>query len=185
MSYYEREMKLEIDAAVGSICSFSEKGEHLEDRDLEGTQESAIAALAIGYDFSCLIGPGDFGQEIASVMTEFEINHFNHTVGKQPLFYESFVGNAGTTWSTLQLLQSKHDSAYHPDVVGSGDSYHLMRTALHLGSTNGKISRSILDKEPITGRKELYANIMIFSIKALTALNYTMPDDVTYPAEWN
>ncbi len=177
---------LKLSSAIGSISRFSDKGEHLEGRNLETTLMGAIGALGIGHDLALADCSEGFGQRIASVLNELEKTHINHTVGKQPLLYESILGanNTDTTWRTIQALQSQHDTAYHPDVVGPGPRYHYTHNAVHLGSTNGKIAESILANRGIADRQDMYTNVMIFSVKALTLLNYELPSDMSHPAGW-
>lgn len=86
------------------------------------------------------------------------------------------VLDAGT-WRRVQLVQARHDQAFHPDVLGLPKNQQLQHYALHLGKLARH--RMLADRSAqawadwSSGR---IADSLIFGVKLATVANHKLAD---------
>jgi hypothetical protein len=81
---------------------------------------------------------------------------------------------AASTWRELQLVQSAHDRAYHPDVVGMSRLDQLRHYAFHLAKIVGAFAEDREERELLDRR---LPDALLFALKLRTVMGVRLPDD--------
>ena len=88
-------------------------------------------------------------------------------------FNGSQAALAANTWRELQLVQSAHDRAYHPDVVGMSKLDQLRHYAFHLTKIVGVFAEARDEVELFERR---LPDALLFAIKLRTVVGSPLPD---------
>jgi hypothetical protein len=154
-------------AAVANYCDHVEHNEPADPGWVLGAGERlSILALdlaeAYGRDLIQLYAARLASIEAGNVLSETQ----SFEGGKAAL--------AATSWRELQLVQSAHDRAYHPDVVGLSRSEQLRHYVFHLAKIVGAFAGARDEQELITRR---LPDALLFSIKLRTVMGSRLPND--------
>ncbi len=87
------------------------------------------------------------------------------------------AARAATTWLDLQAVQAKHDSVFHPDVVGLHKAEQLRHYALHLAKLTGaiaEVSVDASDREDFLARR--LPDLLLFGLKLPTVMGHRLTD---------
>lgn len=80
---------------------------------------------------------------------------------------------AASTWRELQLVQSAHDRAYHPDVIGMSRLDQVRHYAFHLAKIVGAFAEKPDGNELLDRR---LPDALLFAIKLRTVMGARLPD---------
>jgi hypothetical protein len=86
--------------------------------------------------------------------------------------------DSARTWRDLQLVQARHDRAFHPDVLGMPKAEQLRHYALHLAKIAGALARRV-ESETVSVEilDRRLPDLLLFGIKLSTVTGDRLPDD--------
>ncbi len=163
---------------IGYLASYSEKTEHLEPRDNPEVLLAPGYIIKTGSQVLTEMGFYPFDEYVQKIKKLEEKNF--HSIDPNAPKLTANIDASTVTWLGLQTLQSHHDNFYHPDVVNPGPRYHLNHTVLHLTKSSGYILGNIGKDTWLEVAKPRLTDMIIFGIKAATALHIELPDSREY-----
>ena len=164
---------LELATASGAVSNFCDHAEHNEPSEIGDVRIAAATLRETAVRLSRLAGrdPVALYADRLAAIEERNVLHFDGALDGAAEARE-----AGD-WRTLQLIQAKHDHAYHADVVGLTKSEQLRHYALHVaklaGATaevaNGELSRTDWLQRRV-------ADMLLFGLKLSTVTSERLPE---------
>lgn len=156
---------------VGNYCDHVEHNEPVERKWVMMAGER-LRGLAVAVGRSAGVDVlGLYAQRLAS------IEKANVHCGPGSFDGAAAARTAGS-WRALQLVQLKHDRAYHPDVVGLSRADQLRHYALHLAKLAGAFARRSggdADDEEVVERR--LPDMLLFGIKLATVMAEKLPEE--------
>jgi hypothetical protein len=163
---------LDLAPASAVVANYCDHVEHNELVEIEWVREAARILRRTSLHLCGLAGtdPVDLYAERLAMIERRNVHHSG----------ESFDGAAAARgveeWRVLQLVQDKHDQAYHYDVVGLTKSEQLRHYALHVAKLAGACAdaaRGDLAHEDFLGRR--VADMLLFGVKLATVTSEKLP----------
>lgn len=124
---------LELATASAAVSNFCDHAEHNEPADIGDVRVAAGVLRATSVRLSRQAGhdPVELYADRLASIEQRNVLHFDGALDSGAEARE-----AGE-WRSLQLIQAKHDHAYHADVVGLTKSEQLRHYALHVAKLAG------------------------------------------------
>jgi hypothetical protein len=154
-------------AAVANYCDHVEHNEPADTAWVVGAGEQ-LGLLAL--EFAEASGR-DLLELYAARLATIEAGNVLAEPGS---FDGSKAALAAGTWRELQFVQSAHDRAYHPDVVGLSRSDQLRHYAFHLAKIVGAFAEA-RDEDELINRR--LPDTLLFAIKLRTVMGSRLRDD--------
>lgn len=165
---------LELATASGAVSNFCDHAEHNEPVEIGDVRAAAASLRETAVRLSCLADhdPVELYAARLAAIEERNVLHFDGALDGAAEAREA--GN----WRALQLVQAKHDHAYHADVVGLTKSEQLRHYALHVsklaGATaqvaNGELSR-------VDWLQRRVADMLLFGLKLSTVTSERLAEE--------
>jgi hypothetical protein len=98
--------------------------------------------------------------------------------GAASSFDGAAAARAARTWRELQLVQLKHDVAYHLEVVGRAPENQLRHYAFHLARLAGVLAHAARGESGEAEVAERYLpDVLLFGLKLATVTGERLPED--------
>jgi hypothetical protein len=98
--------------------------------------------------------------------------------GAADSFDGAAAARAARTWRELQLVQLKHDVAYHLEVAGRAPENQLRHYAFHVARLAGALANAARGEDGEAEIAERYlSDVLLFGLKLATVMGERLPGD--------
>ncbi len=163
---------LDLAPAAAAVANYCDHVEHNERVEIGWVREAARTLRETSLHL-CAIAGVDPVKLYAARLAVIEQRNVHHCEG-------SLDGAAAARgvgeWRALQLVQDRHDHAYHFDVVGLTKSEQLRHYALHVAKLAGACAEAAaddLDQDDFLRRR--VADMLLFGMKLSTVTSEKLP----------
>ena len=159
---------------AGDVANYCDHVEHNEDADRQIIRDAGCALRELACEIAANEG---VDLKVAYANRLRMIESANVLFAETP--YDGGAdAEAAVTWRDLQLVQARHDRAFHPDVVGMHKGEQLRHYTLHLAKIVAALSRraesSSVEREILERR---LPDLLLFGIKLSTVTGECLSSD--------
>jgi hypothetical protein len=156
---------LDLAPAAGAVANYCDHVEHNESADIDDVRAAAGVLREVSLRLSSLadVDPVELYADRLAMIEARNVHHSDSS-------HDGAADARGVTaWRALQLVQDRHDHAYHYDVLGLTKSDQLRHYALHLAKLVGACAEAAdgrLDHNDFLARR--VADMLLFGLKLST-----------------
>lgn len=163
--------------AAGDVALYCDRAEHAEQAPVELIADSAERLRTLSVELCEALGldlPTLYAERIAAVELR---NPTRDAAG----YDGGRAALAARSWRQLQVVQVRHDRAYHPDVISMGKGGEVRHCALHVAKLAGWYARGLRSEDCLREiADQRVADTLIFGLK-LTTLAGIRLDETALP----
>lgn len=160
---------LAVAPLAAAVANYCDHVEHNESADPSWVTDAGEKLGTAAFEHAAAVGR-NLVQLYAARLASIEAR--NVLAGGSG-FDGSEAALAASTWRELQLVQSAHDGAYHPDVVGMSRLDQVRHYAFHLAKIVGAFAENPEGDELLDRR---LPDALLFAIKLRTVMGVPLPD---------
>jgi hypothetical protein len=161
---------LAVAPLAAAVANYCDHVEHNDPADPSWVTDAGEELSDLAFEHGTA-GGYDLVQLYADRLATIEARN---VLAEETAFDGSAAALAAATWRELQLVQSAHDRAYHPDVVGMSRLDQLRHYAFHLAKIVGAFAEGREESELFTRR---LPDALLFAIKLRTVMGVRLSDD--------
>jgi len=164
---------VDVAQAAAAIANYCDHAEHNEFVDASWVLDAGATLRAVARRIATREGI-DLRAAYAKRLEMIEARSVQSVASD---FAGGDAARAAQSWLDLQAVQARHDSVYHPDVVGLHKAEQLRHYALHIAKLAGAIAEVSVDPSKVEDfLKRRLPDMLLFGLKMPTVMGHRLPD---------